>query len=266
MKSYREKVLNNQPNAGFLNLISWNVRGINACVNKGGLTGLIDRFQPDIVCLQEIQVQSASSVNSLLKRYPSYDLTLNLSNDPRYKSGTAMMSKLPLSIIEPGYGFDILSSEGRVITQEHESFYLMTVYAPALTSADRIEYKVVWWKSLVDYISMLQWHKPVILCGDLNATVDDRDVRLMYNTPGCTSLEQNLMAQLTDVGLQDSFRIKHPQQRAYTWFSDSERRHGIRLDYIFVSRELVPFIKESYIIQGIYTSDHLPVGIRLRTR
>lgn len=265
MESFRENVLNIQPNDGCLNLISWNVRGIKACVNRGGITHLIDRFHPDIVCLQEIQMQSAPAVNSLLRGYTSYDLAINVSNDSRYKSGTAIMSKSTLSITEPIYGFDILSGEGRVITQEHEAFYLLTAYAPALTSVDRIQYKFTWWEALVDYISMLQWHKPVILCGDLNATVDDRDVNVMYNTPGCTALEQNLMAQLIDVGLRDSFRVKHPLQRAYTWFTDSGRCHGLRLDYIFVSRDLVTLIKDAYVIQGIHTSDHLPVGIRFRT-
>ena len=264
MDPLRERVLNIQPNDGCVNLVSWNVRGIRACVNKGGLTHLINRFHPDIVCLQEIQVQSASAVNSLLKEYASYDLTISISNDPRHKSGTAMMSRSTMNFVDPSNGFDILSSEGRVITKEHEAFYLVTVYAPALTSADRTQYKVSWWKALVDYILMLQWHKPVILCGDLNATIDDMDVGVMHNTPGCTSLEQDLMAQLIHVGLRDSFRFKHPLQREYTWPSNSGKRYGLRLDYIFVSRELVPLIKDSFIIQGIQTSDHLPVGIKLR--
>ncbi|NMH70166.1 exodeoxyribonuclease III [Bacillus sp. RO3] len=248
-----------------MNLVSWNVNGIRACVKKGFLD-YFQRVDADVFCLQETKLQDGQ-ISLDLKGYHQY---WNYAIRKGY-SGTAVFTKKkPLSV---AYGMNGDSEpEGRIITCEFDSFYLVNVYTPnSKRDLSRIGERLEWEDALREYLLKLDKEKPVVLCGDLNvahAEIDLKNDKSNRGNSGFTDEEREKMTILLREGFVDSFRHVHPKREdAFSWWSYMdhvrERNIGWRIDYFIVSSRISPMIKEAQIHSEILGSDHCPVYLEL---
>jgi exodeoxyribonuclease-3 len=253
-----------------LHLVCWNVNGIRSIIKKDFLKD-IKALNPDMLCLQETKA-TVEEVKSVLELLPGYTGYVNASKARQGYSGTAIITKAePLAVTydmnDPEH-----DQEGRVITAEYDSFFLITVYTPnSGEGLKRLEYRQRWDKTFLTYITTLQHRKPVVVCGDLNVAhqpIDIARAKENYNkSAGYTQQEIDGFQQLLDAGLVDTFRHFYPKEVKYTYwnymFNARARNVGWRIDYFLVSQSLLPHVKEAMIYNDRLGSDHCPVAIAL---
>ncbi|OLS36966.1 exodeoxyribonuclease III [Alkalihalophilus pseudofirmus] len=249
-----------------MKLISWNVNGLRACVKKGFLDFFHEQ-NADIFCLQETKLQEGQIELEL----DGYHQFWNYALKKGY-SGTAVFTKQkPISV---RYGVGELESEdeGRIITLEFDSFYLVNVYTiNAKRDLSRLSERLEWEDALKEYLLDLDRHKPVVYCGDLNVAhteVDLKNARSNLGNSGFTLEERGKMTTLLESGFIDSFRYLYPERTdAFTWWSymrDVRTRNiGWRIDYFIVSNQLKEQINEASIYAEVLGSDHCPIGLEL---
>ncbi|MGF3103108.1 exodeoxyribonuclease III [Rossellomorea sp. DUT-2] len=249
-----------------MKLVSWNVNGIRACVKKG----FLDYFQhvdADIFCLQETKLQEGQ-ISLELEGYHQY---WNYAMRKGY-SGTAVFTKKKPLAVSYGFNDDHIEPEGRIITCEFDSFYLVNVYTPnSKRDLSRIVERLEWEDTLRKYLLELDQHKPVVLCGDLNVAhteIDLKNDKSNRGNSGFTNEERGKMTMLLQEGFVDSFRYIHPtKDDAFSWWSYMsnvrERNIGWRIDYFIVSKRLTPAVKTAEIHTEILGSDHCPVYLEL---
>ena len=249
-----------------MKFVNWNVNGIRACINKGFLD-YFHQVDADFFCLQETKV-SEGQVALELEGYHQY---WNYAVKKGY-SGTAIFSKHePLSVAY-GIGIEEHDQEGRVITIELDSFYLVTVYTPNSKSAlERLAYRMQWEDDFRAYLKKLENHKPVIVCGDLNVAhkeIDIKNAKSNMRSAGFTIEERTKMTELLDAGFVDTFRYFYPDKTdAYSWWSyfgkAREKNVGWRIDYFVASEALKPRLVSAAIDAHIMGSDHCPVLLEI---
>ncbi|TSC70569.1 MAG: exodeoxyribonuclease III [Parcubacteria group bacterium Gr01-1014_46] len=260
-----------------MKIISWNVNGIRAVHKKGLLVPFIEKYKPDILCLQETKAEQHQSEVDL----PDYEEYWNSAKKKGY-SGTAIFTKEKPISVQLDFPEDILkkykledkygdpNTEGRVIVAEFSVFYLITVYTPnAKDDLSRIPLRHKGWdKAFLEYAQKLEKKKPVIFCGDLNvAHTEDDLARPKENVgkKGFTSEEREGIQNFIDVGFIDTFRLFSKGNGFYTWWSHfanaRERNIGWRIDYIFVSKKLKEKVKQARIHPDVLGSDHCPISI-----
>ncbi|WP_434749912.1 exodeoxyribonuclease III [Paenibacillus amylolyticus] len=249
-----------------MKLVSWNVNGLRACVNKGFMD-YYHQSEADIFCLQETKLHAGQIEMDLGENVYQY---WNYAIKKGY-SGTAVFSRIkPLSV---RYGMEEDSEpEGRMITLEYDSFYLINVYTPnAKRDLTRLPYRLEWEDRFRSYVLQLEQSKPVIICGDLNVAhqeIDLKNPKPNMGNSGFTDEERGKMTDLLGSGYVDSFRHLHPDQTdVYSWWSYMpkvrERNVGWRIDYFLVSNQLAPSMVDAYIDCHVLGSDHCPVGVKL---
>lgn len=248
-------------------LISWNVNGLRACVQKGFLDS-VRSLDPDVLCLQEIKLQEGQ-IELPLDGYYAY---WNYAEKKGY-SGTAVFSKEePLSVTF-GIGIPEHDTEGRVITAEFPGFYLVTCYTPnSKDGLTRLDYRMRWEDDFLKYLKTLEAKKPVILCGDLNVAhreIDLKNPKTNRKSAGFTDEERGKITALLDSGFIDTFRLFRPDAEGeYSWwsyrFKAREKNAGWRIDYFLVSDSLKSRLKDASIHQEIFGSDHCPVELCLK--
>ena len=247
-------------------MISWNVNGIRACMNKDFLASFA-ALDADIFCLQETKVQPGQ-IDFAPEGYHCY---WNYAEKKGY-SGTAIFTKEePLAVF---YGMDNPQhdTEGRLITLEFPSFYFITCYTPnAQDGLRRIDYRMQWEDDFRAYIQSLDSTKPVILCGDLNVAheeIDLKNPKTNRGNAGFSDEERSKFSELLAAGFTDSFRYLYPNRTgAYSWWSyrfhARENNAGWRIDYFVVSNRIAPQIKDAKIHTEIFGSDHCPVELEI---
>lgn len=250
-----------------MKLISWNVNGLRACMNKG-FKDFMDEIDADIFCVQETKMQREQADFVFL----GYEEFWNSAEKKGY-SGTAVFSKQqPLSVTY-GLGIEEHDKEGRVITAEYEDFYLVNVYTPnAQRGLERLDYRMVWEDDFRKYVTTLDEKKPVIICGDLNVAhkeIDLKNFKTNVGNAGFTYEERGKMTELLEAGFVDSFRFLYPDTTgAYSWwsymFKAREKNAGWRIDYFIVSQKLADKIEDAVIYPQVMGSDHCPVGLILK--
>ncbi|WP_226674796.1 exodeoxyribonuclease III [Rossellomorea aquimaris] len=249
-----------------MKLVSWNVNGIRACVKKGFLD-YFHRMDADIFCLQETKLQEGQISLDLNGYHQFWNYAIR-----KGYSGTAVFTKQKPLTVSYGFGDGEKEIEGRIITCEFDSFYLVNVYTPnSKRDLSRIEERLEWEDTLRVYLVELNHHKPVILCGDLNvahAEIDLKNDKSNRGNSGFTDEERWKMTLLLQDGFVDSFRYLHPEKDdAYSWWSYMsnvrERNIGWRIDYFILSNHLAPSIKKAEIHSDILGSDHCPVYLEL---
>lgn len=263
-----------------MKIFSWNVNGIRAIHKKGQFVPFINKYQPDILCLQETKaMQNQSELD--LKEYQEY---WNSAVRPGY-SGTAIFAKeKPLSVvlglpekIAKKYGlsgdsYGDPNTEGRVTTLEFRNFFVVSVYTPnAKDDLSRIPLRHKKWDpAFLEYVKELDKKKPIIVCGDLNvAHTEDDLARPKENEgkKGFTKEEREGIQKLIDSGFVDTFRMFIKGKGHYTWWSHfanaRARNIGWRIDYIFVSKKLEKKIKSAKIFPEVLGSDHCPTMIEI---
>ena len=250
-----------------MKLVSWNVNGLRACLNKG----FLDFFQAvdaDIFCVQETKMQEGQA-ELVLDGYRQFWT----SAERKGYSGTAVFTRQqPLSV---RYGIELEehSHEGRVITLELENFFLVNVYTPnAQKELARIDYRMQFEDDFRAYLLDLNRQKPVIVCGDMNVAhqeIDLKNPKTNRKNAGFSDQERGKMTELLGSGFVDSFRKLYPDVTgAYTWWSYLRNARatnaGWRIDYFLLSQDCADRLQDAMIYSDIYGSDHCPVGILLK--
>lgn len=249
-----------------LKYISWNVNGLRACIKKGFMDAFHD-LDADCFCLQETKLQPDQIELDL----PGYHQYWNSAVKKGY-SGTAIFSKKePLSVTY-GLGIEEHDQEGRLITADFGSHYLLCCYTPnSQRGLVRLDYRMKWETEMIAYMKRLSEEKPVIFCGDLNVAHEEIDIAnpaSNHKNAGFPDEERSRMTELLSEGFTDSFRFKYPdKEKAYSWWSyfakSRERNIGWRIDYFIVSNALKAHIEDAKIHPEIMGSDHCPVELDL---
>ncbi len=249
-----------------MKLISWNVNGLRACLNKGFLS-FVESAGADIIALQETKMQQGQAEFDM----PSYTEYWNSAQKKGY-SGTAVFTKQEPLSVTAGIGIEEHDTEGRVLTLEYETFYFVNCYTPnSKRELERLPYRMRWEEAFLNYLKALDEKKPVILCGDLNVAHQEIDIKNPKSnrmSAGFTDEEREKMTQLLSSGFADTFRRLYPDVKdAYSWwsyFSNARQNNvGWRIDYFIVSGRLMPRVKDSFILPEVEGSDHCPVGLLL---
>ena len=251
-----------------MKLISWNVNGLRAVINKG-FEEFFKEINADIFCIQETKMQEEQLEEKINTIFDGYKMYWNSAEKKGY-SGTAIFSKKEPVNIKYGIGIEEHDKEGRVITLEFEKFYMVNCYTPnSKRELERLDYRMIWEEDFRNYLLELNKKKPVILCGDLNVAhkeIDLKNPKTNRRNAGFTDEEREKMTELLNSGFVDSFRYLYPDKTdKYTWwsymFKAREKNAGWRIDYFIVSDRIKDKIKESYIFSEIMGSDHCPVGL-----
>lgn len=249
-----------------MKLISWNVNGIRACEKKGFMDFFHD-VNADIFCLQETKLQEGQ-IDLKLEGYHQY---WNYAQRKGY-SGTAIFTKQKPMTVSYGMGIEEHDKEGRVITLEFESFYMITVYTPnSKSELERLAYRMEWEDAFRAYLLSLKERKPVIVCGDLNVAhkeIDLKNPKSNQRNAGFTIEERTKMTELLEAGFVDTFRYFYPEMEGiYSWwsyrFNARANNAGWRIDYFIASETLKDNLKGAKIHTDIFGSDHCPVELEI---
>ena len=250
-----------------MKLVSWNVNGIRACVQKGFMD-FFNKEDADIFCIQESKMQEGQ----LELDMPGYYQYWNYAERKGY-SGTAIFTKKEPISVQYGIGIYEHDHEGRVITLEYETFYMVTVYTPnSQTELARLDYRMRWDDDFRRYLKELDKVKPVIVCGDMNVAheeIDLKNPKTNRNNAGFTDDERNKFTELIEAGFTDTFRDKYPTlEGIYSWwsyrFNARKNNAGWRIDYFLVSDRIKDNVADSLIRTNVMGSDHCPVEIIIK--
>jgi len=246
--------------------ISWNVKGLRACVKKG----FEDTFQSldaDIFCLQETKLQEGQ-IDLPTEGYHQY---WNYAERKGY-SGTAIFTKEEPAAVTYGLGIPELDTEGRLITLEFPKYYFITEYVPnSQGELKRLPFRMQWEDAFRAYVSELAKTKPVILCGDLNVAhqeIDLKNPKTNRGNAGFSDEERAKFTELLEAGFTDTFRYKYPDAVGiYSWwsyrFKARQNNAGWSIDYFVVSNDIRERIADAKIHTDILGSDHCPVELDL---
>ena len=249
-----------------MKLISWNVNGLRACLQKGFLE-FFSQINADFFCLQETKLQP-EQIALELDGYEQFWC----SAEKKGYSGTAIFAKEPPLSVQYGVGVPELDREGRLITLEYGGFYLVTCYTPnAQEGLKRLDHRMQWDDAFRAHLQALDRKKPVIACGDLNVAHQEIDLKNPgpnRGSAGFSDQEREKFTRLLEAGFTDTFRFRNPEMTgAYSWwsyrFNARKNNAGWRIDSFLVSDRLQGAIAAAPIYQEVFGSDHCPVGLEL---
>lgn len=248
-----------------MKLVSWNVAGFRACLNKG-FKDFFNEIDADIFCLQEVKAER-HQIEFDAKDYYEYLFTA----EKKGYSGTLVYTKEKPISVKYGIDVDEYDKEGRAITLEYKNFYLINIYVPNVKrDLSRMDSRMKWEDEILSYIKKLEKIKPIIMCGDFNVAhteIDIKNAKANIGNAGFTYEEREKFTKLLESGFIDTFRYKYPDTISYTWwsylFNSRANNTGWRIDYFIVSDSIKSKIKDAYIYQDILGSDHCPVGIEI---
>ncbi len=248
-------------------MISWNVNGLRACVDKGFLD-YFNEVDADVFCIQESKLQEGQIKLDL----PGYHQYWNYAEKKGY-SGTAIFTKeMPLSVAY-GIGVEEHDREGRVIAAEYPEYYVVTCYTPnSQNELARLPYRMTWEDAFFSYLKKLEEKKPVIFCGDLNVAhkeIDLKNPKTNRKNAGFTDEEREKFTFLLKNGFIDTYRYFYPElEGVYSWwsyrFSARQKNAGWRIDYFCVSESLEDRLLSADIHTQVLGSDHCPVELMIR--
>ena len=247
-----------------MKLISWNVNGLRACVQKGFLD-IFKELDADMFCIQESKLQEGQ-ISIELEGYHQY---WNYAIKKGY-SGTAIFTRREPMSVAYGIGIEEHDQEGRVITLEFAEFYLVTVYTPnSQSELARLDYRMRWEDAFLSYLKGLEEKKPIVFCGDLNVAhkeIDLKNPKTNRKNAGFTDEERGKFSTLLGQGFIDTYRYFYPDQEGiYSWwsyrFQARKKNAGWRIDYFCVSESLKEKLVDAKVHTEIMGSDHCPVEL-----
>ena len=251
-----------------MKILSYNVNGIRAALNKG-FADWLNTAQPDVVCLQEIKAMESQVETSIFEEL-GYQHYWHSAQKKGY-SGVAILTNKKVKKITFGTGINHMDFEGRVIRADFDKVSVISLYLPSGTNIDRLEYKFKFMKDFQNYIDELKKSQPnLVICGDYNIcheAIDIHDPVRNKKVSGFLPEERAWIYQFMNNGFIDSFRYLNPDPHHYSWWSyRSNARNnnkGWRIDYNLVSKNLKDNITRSYMLTEAKHSDHCPVGVEL---
>ncbi len=261
-----------------MKIISWNVNGIRAVHKKGLFAPFVEKYKPDIICLQETKAQQHQNEVDLSGFHEYWNSATRLGY-----SGVALFSRENAISVVSGfpeklckkYGFaddkyGDPNTEGRIIAVEFEKFFVASVYTPnSKGDLSRLSLRHTQWDpAFLEYMKSLEKKKPVIFCGDLNVAHTEDDLanpKENEGEHGFTKEEREGVDNIISAGFVDIFRKFNSGKGFYTWWTPwrqaRERNIGWRIDYFFVSSALVPYVKKTSILSDVFGSDHCPIEL-----
>ena len=249
-----------------MKLISWNVNGIRAALNKGFMD-FVNKEAPDVLCIQETKAHP----DQVQLNIPGYAQFWNAAEKKGY-SGTAIFTKVKPESHTKDMGMKEHDNEGRVISLEFPNFFLVNVYTPnSQRGLTRLDYRQKWDNDFRNHILKLERKKPVIFCGDLNVAhkeIDLANPKSNRKNAGFTDEERDGFDKHLGAGYIDTFRQFNDKPDNYSWwsymFNARAKNVGWRIDYFCASQELKNKLKDAFIRPEIMGSDHCPVGLVLK--
>ena len=247
-----------------MKIVSWNVNGIRACINKG-FNDFFKEVNADIFCIQETKLQPEQAENIEFDGYTKY---INSAAKKGY-SGTMIFTKQKPINVTYDLGIEEFDKEGRIITLEYDKFFIVNCYTPnSKRELERLDYRMKWEDEVRSYLKRLDDIKPVIYCGDLNVAHEEIDIKnpkTNHFSAGFTDQEREKMTELLNSGFIDTYRYLYPDKVMYSWWSymrqAREKNIGWRIDYIIVSDALKNNLKEADILTQVLGSDHCPISL-----
>jgi exodeoxyribonuclease-3 len=250
-------------------LLCWNVNGVRAVYKKGFLEWL-HKESPHILCIQETKAQPEQLSNDL-REPEGYHVYWNWAEKRGY-GGVATFSKEEPLRLQYGFGAKRFDDEGRVIIAEYPDFILFNVYFPnGKSSKERLDYKMDFYDAFLDLTDpMLKDDKKLVVCGDFNTAHHEIDLarpKENEKVSGFLPMERAWIDKFVEHGFVDTFRHFNKDPGQYTWWDFKtrarERNVGWRIDYIFVSANLLDSLSTAFIMPEVMGSDHCPTGIAL---
>ena len=247
-----------------MKLISWNVNGLRACVQKGFLD-IFKELNADMFCIQESKLQEGQISLELEGSHQYWNYAIK-----KGYSGTAIFTRREPMSVAYGIGIEEHDQEGRVITLEFAEFYLVTVYTPnSQSELARLDYRMRWEDAFLSYLKGLEEKKPIVFCGDLNVAhkeIDLKNPKTNRKNAGFTDEERGKFSTLLGQGFIDTYRYFYPDQEGiYSWwsyrFQARKKNAGWRIDYFCVSESLKEKLVDAKIHTEIMGSDHCPVEL-----
>jgi exodeoxyribonuclease-3 len=253
-----------------MKIISWNVNGLRAIWKKGALQYLVQQESPDVLVLQETK-STPEQLTDEMKSFGGYTSYFESATSRKGYSGVAIYTKSPLRSLKATLGDkNFIDNEGRTLIAEYKDFYLINCYFPNGGKSDEhFQYKLDYYDKMLTLIHKLEKKKPVILTGDINATVADIDLARPKENAGklgCTEFERTRLAKFCRDCI-DTYRHVHGDKIQYTWWDmktrSREKNVGWRIDYFFVSKILSKKIRQAKILDHIEGSDHCPIVLEI---
>ena len=247
-----------------MKIVSWNVNGIRACINKG-FNDFFKEADADIFCIQETKLQDEQAESIEFEGYTKY---INSAVKKGY-SGTMIFTKQKPLNVTYDLGIEEFDKEGRIITLEYDKFFIVNCYTPnSKRELERLDYRMKWEDEVRSYLKRLDDIKPVIYCGDLNVAHEEIDIKnpkTNHFSAVFTDQERKKMTELLNSGFIDTYRYLYPDKIMYSWWSymrqAREKNIGWRIDYIIVSDSLKNNLKEADILTQVLGSDHCPISL-----
>lgn len=258
--------------SGLIRLLSWNVNGIRA-VHKKGFLDWLDRESPDILCLQEIKA-APDQLPSEIVAPPGYH-SYWFSAEKKGYSGVAVYSKTEPLKVETSMAMERFDKEGRLMKLEFKDFILFNVYFPnGKASQERLKFKMEFYDEFIDRLEKLRrQNNRLIFCGDVNTAHHELDLarpKENERVSGFLPIERKWIDKVISLGYVDTFRHLHADQVIYSWWDMKSRARdrnvGWRIDYVFVTRDMLDSVKSAFVLTDVMGSDHCPVGIQLTTK
>ncbi len=254
-----------------MKILSWNVNGIRA-ISKKGFIEWLHKDAPDILCIQETKCHPEQLTEELLapKGYKTY---WSAAKKKGY-SGTAVFTKTEPKSAKEGIGVKEFDNEGRTLMLDYGDFILFNIYFPNGGSGNkRVPFKMGFYDAFLKKVNRLKKQgKKVIVCGDVNTAHEEIDLsrpKQNEKNTGFLPEERDWVSKYLKSGHVDTFRHFHKGEgEHYTWWDYKTgaraRNIGWRIDYFFVSENLLPKVKKALILNTVMGSDHCPVGIELK--
>ena len=251
-----------------MKILSYNVNGIRAALNKG-FADWLNAAEPDVICLQETKALE-EQIDTALFEQLGYKHFWHSAQKKGY-SGVAILTKTNPINVQEGTGIEHMDIEGRVIRADYKNISVISLYLPSGTNLNRLEYKFKFMDDFQDYINSLKKNYPrLVICGDYNIchrAIDIHDPVRNKNVSGFLPEERQWIDTFINCGFVDSFRYLNPEPHQYSWWSYRANARinnkGWRIDYNLVSDNLINNIKRAYLLPEVKHSDHCPVGVEL---
>lgn len=248
-----------------MKLISWNVAGFRACLNKG-FDDFFKEIDADVFCMQESKV-----LEDQFDYKPDGYIQYLYPAEKKGYAGTLVYTKIKPINVTYGIGIEEHDHEGRVITMEFEKYFVINQYVPNVKrDLSRLEYRMKWEDDFKAYIKNLEKTKPVIVCGDFNVAHEEIDIKNAKSNRGNAGFTDEERAKFTELlasGFIDTFRYYNPDKVQYSWWSymgnARAKNVGWRLDYFIVSKDIINKVTNATIYDQVMGSDHCPVGIEI---
>lgn len=251
-----------------MKIISYNVNGIRAAINKGFMDWLVSA-NPDVICLQEIKAMKEQLDLSLFED-ASYKYHYWFSAQKKGYSGVAILCKEEPNHIEYGTGIESMDFEGRNLRVDYDTVSVMSMYLPSGTNDARLSFKFNYMDEIKEYLTNLRESIPnLVVCGDYNICHEEIDIHnpKMKGVSGFLPEERQWLGEFINSGFIDSFRHLNAELQQYSWWSyranARANNKGWRLDYAMVSQPMKDRITRAVILSEAVHSDHCPILVEI---